>query len=156
MARRILHHATGASTQLVRHLLAGRALRRRMYATTPIPFLRRLRLIPDEAYFDALSSALPAWWSPDPESYPGFEFQIDPVEAVDQTAVPTAVLAERYGAPTSTVGEPLERAEPVMPTAPNRAVDLPVVDKSAPNVTSQSAPVAAAREAAHSGELGRR
>src|SRR5262245_27804178 len=117
MARRILPHVTGASYRLVQHLLAGRTLRRRMYGTTPIPFLRRLHLIPDEAHFAALASGLPNWWLPELPSDSGFEFELDAFDP----ALPDTL------------------------SAPDRAVDVPIVDERTIRpaaVTSQSDPAA--------------
>jgi hypothetical protein len=47
MPRRTLHRRTGASVTLARHLASRRLLQRRMHATTPIRFLRRLQLMPE-------------------------------------------------------------------------------------------------------------
>ena len=101
MARRIPLHTTGASRRLVRHLLAGRLLRRRMYATTPIPFLRRLHLIPDAPHFDALSSGLPSWWAADPRFSVPFELPVD-----------SGNMASELG-----IGD---RVEPLVDVAPDR------------------------------------
>ena len=84
MARRMPLHPTGAAQRLVRYLQTGRVLRRRMYATTPVPFLRRLHLIPDEAYFTGRLSDLPAWWASDPRFAPGFEFRAHVGTALDE------------------------------------------------------------------------
>src|SRR4030095_1763532 len=84
MARRIPLHPIGAAQRLVRYLQSGRVLRQRMYAATPIPFLRRLHLIPEQAYFTELSSNLPAWWASDERFVPGFEFGSNFLRGVDE------------------------------------------------------------------------
>jgi hypothetical protein len=48
MARRSLVRRRGTSGKLSRHLASRRALQRRMRATTPIRFLQRLNLLPEE------------------------------------------------------------------------------------------------------------
>src|SRR5262245_18915311 len=90
MARRISFHPTGAAQRLVRYLQSGRVLRQRMYAATPIPFLRRLHLIPEQAYFSAQSWNLPAWWGSVARFVPGFEFPSTFDGAVDEWAGETA------------------------------------------------------------------
>ena len=86
MARRILLHPPGAAQRLVRYLQSGRVLRQRMYAATPIPFLRRLHLIQEPPYFTGLSANLPTWWASDARFVPGFEFRTAFVDAVDEWA----------------------------------------------------------------------
>src|SRR4030095_14729832 len=113
MARRIPLHPIGAAQRLVRYLQSGRVLRQRMYAATPIPFLRRLHLIPEQAYFTELSSNLPAWWASDERLFPGFEFGWNFLGGVDEWAGDSTPTR----ADLSTVDQSIGQTVPSLPDA---------------------------------------
>jgi hypothetical protein len=88
-----------------------------MYASTPIPFLRRLHLLPDQAYFAGLSLNLPGWWAADPRFAPGFEFDAPLVSAVDEWADDPALPRADVVTVDQAISQALDAATPQDPVA---------------------------------------
>jgi hypothetical protein len=150
MPRRTLHRRTGASFTLARHLASRRLLQRRMHATTPIRFLRRLHLMPEaEAGFDSGRATL--WeileqWA-EHTSVAADESMLAAIADLDAESAPFEIPLEGERTPVARHNMPLPADAPIEPPAQvsRLASERPTDMRQPPQVLGAPSDVQAAR-----------